>query len=96
MSAAETDTSTRVSNSVEVIGHAHNLTWANSSMEGAEEAAERLPVREGVHYDVLASTMWGDYHQPTVVRWADGTTDSFTDLEESKANRAAAIEEVSA
>ena len=60
------------------------------------DRARSYPVREGVHYTVLASTMWGDYHQPTVVRWEHGPTDSFQDLEESLANRAAAIEAVDA
>lgn len=77
----------RVENSSKVIGHAHNITHANSSMEGADEARSRLPVLEGVHYEVVAYTDWADYFVPTIVMWENGEMDLFADLETSLENR---------
>lgn len=87
------DIADRVSNSREIIGHAHYIDWAKSDMDGAEDAKERLPVLEGQHYSVLAYTAvlaytdWGDYLQPTVISWnipGAGPIDRFEDLEQSK------------
>lgn len=90
---SETDkTRLRVKNSKAVLGSPHDITWANSDTDGAEEAKERLPVVEGEHYTVLASTMWGDYHVPTIVKWAHGETDTFTNKEKSLEHREKAKE----
>jgi len=94
MATRQTELRRRVQVSKEAIGHPHNIGLANSSMEGSEEAREKLPVVEGIHYEVLASSMWADYHTPTVVRWVHGPTDDFTDKRESMENQERALEYV--
>lgn len=83
---SSTDTQQRQSNAVQVLGHPHNITGYNA---GHEAATEALDVYEGVHYDVLASSMYADYFLPTVVHWNLGEdseehVDSFGDLESSE------------
>lgn len=68
----------RISNSAETLGHPHN------DYDGLRH---NLKAREGEDYKVLASTDQGGYFYPTIVRWANGETDSFTDLEKSIENR---------
>lgn len=80
------DTGERVRTSRDVLGYVTHKT-------GTPQESE-LPVQEGTHYTVLASTLWGDYHVPTVVRWTHGATDSFTDRAESLENREQARQEV--
>lgn len=64
----------RVENSKEVLGH-------------PMVDDESDPV-EGEHYEVLAHTDWADAFVPTIVEWANGEVDQFTDLEQSRKNRA--------
>lgn len=68
----------RVNNSAETLGHPHN------DYDGLRH---NLKAREGEDYEVLAHTDRGGYFYPTVVLWANGETDSFTDLEASIENR---------
>lgn len=79
------DTAERVNNSTDVLGHPHIHH---------DSHPEDPPVSEGDEFDVLAYTMWGDYHVPTVVRWAHGEVDRFDDRDESFENRRRAKQEV--
>lgn len=94
MSVTDTETGRRVKVSKTVIGHPHNIGHAKSNTEGAEQAREKLPVIEGTHYEVLAHTTWADYFVPTIIKWAHGATDNFTDREKSLENRERAKEYV--
>lgn len=85
------DTATRVSNANDVLGHQH---YRNGPKEWREEHSDQLPVEEDVHFTTLAHTHWGDYLVPTVVRWAHGETDDFSDKEESLKMREEAEEAV--
>lgn len=94
MTESDTDTADRVSVSKRILGHAHTITWANSDMDGADTAAAKLPVQEGTHYEVLASTLWGDYHVPTVIKWNHGEVDDLADYQQSYCWRARAKRKV--
>ncbi len=61
------ETQHRVGNAKEVLGHPHYMHGFSE-----EVMSEKLPCREGEHYKVLASTDWGGYFVPTVVKWNNG------------------------
>lgn len=94
MSQRQDELRRRVKNSKKAIGHPHNIGMANSDGPNAEQARSQLPVLEGTHYEVLAYSMWADYHTPTVVKWAHGETDDFTNRRESMENQERALEYV--
>lgn len=78
----------RVRNSIDIIGHQHTIGMLHSNnKQKRKNAKEKLPVIEGEHYIVLSSTLSGDYHQPTTIKWINGEVDSFTDKEKSLKNR---------
>lgn len=91
MSDTDTDTATRVENSNDILGHQHYRAGPD---EFREQNRDKLPVEEGVHFKSLAHTHWSDYLVPTVVKWAHGEVDSFSDAEVSRENRRKAKEAV--
>jgi len=52
----------------------------------------RKPVKEGVHYEVLAYTDWADTFVPTMVRWNHGALDDFRNPAQSRLNQRRALE----
>jgi hypothetical protein len=79
---SDADVAARVDVATDVLGHPHYMAGYSEELMD-----EHLPVREGTHYTVLASTLWGDYFVPTVVEWAHGAVDSFADRGRSLRHR---------
>jgi hypothetical protein len=59
---------------------------------GHPQSSETPEVEEGVHYTVLAYTDWADLFIPTVIKWAHGETDDFTEPGKTLANFHKAIQ----
>lgn len=43
-------------------------------------------VEEGVHYEVVATKLWGDVFVPVAVEWCNGEFDDLRDVDKSLEN----------
>ena len=66
----------------------------NAKRAGFPPMAPPYDLEEGIHCEVLAYTDWADLFIPTVVRWANGEIDRFTDPAVTMRNKRESIQQV--